>query len=217
MNKSIKFISATGLGVALLLGTGASAWALSNPAISPAPTASVSWDAVAPSSGTAFKPVTPAGSTSASPKLIGLVDWSQCYVLNNETWKIQSFSTTYLGAKKTLSIQCGTQATQGYFHIALPVSGRQQEWRNRITQAQPGANTDGWDDWMWWLAIQTWNAPEVSVNQGNGKVCRSAPIQMYGTSSTGARVLKYTFRPSFVWSITQDRLITAIPSTNSTC
>lgn len=217
MKLTIKHISATALGVAFLLGPAASARAIPAMTPSPASTATPSWFAVAQNSASTFTPKSAKDSTSSDLKLLGLLDWSQCYVTKNETWKIQSFITTYLGARKVLSIQCGSQGTQGYLHVALPATGRQQQWRDRITQAQPGANTDSWDDFMWWLAQQTWTNPAVSVEQGIGKVCRSAPIQMFGTNSNGVRVLKYTFNPSFAWSITQDRLITAIPTTTSTC
>jgi hypothetical protein len=153
----------------------------------------------------------------AGAKLLGYFDWLQCREFNNQTWVISSFSTSYLGTKRNMSIQCGSPSTQGYLHIADGDSKHQQGWRSRVTQANAGDNTDVWDDFMWWSAQQAWNAPEVSKDQGNGKVCRSTPIKMYGRASNGTLVLKYTFRPSIVWSVTANRLITAIPSTTSTC
>jgi hypothetical protein len=202
----------------LLLSTSSTAWAKGPQPSAPQPFSEISsWKAVSEISGAAFDPHLDTTTDSYSNRLLALDDWSQCWILNNQTWVIDYFSTIYLGAKINMSIQCGTTDTQGYFHIAVGSSGHQQGWRNRITQARPGDSTDSWDDLMWWAAIQSWNAPELSVNQGNGKVCRSTPVQMYGYDSRGQLALKYTFRPSFVWSVTQNRLITAIPSTTPSC
>ena len=158
-----------------------------------------------------------AGSTETNTKLLGYVDWLQCRQFNNETWVINSFSTSYLGTKRNMAIQCGSASTQGYLHIADGDSKHQQGWRGRITQANPGDNTDVWDDFMWWSAQQAWNAPEISKDQGNYKICRSTPIKMYGRDSNGSLVLKFTFRPTIIWSVSANRLITAIPSTTASC
>jgi hypothetical protein len=174
--------------------------------------------AVSPNANETFTfPSANASAVEPETKLLGYFDWLQCRQFNNENWVINSFATSYLGTKRNMAIQCGSASTQGYLHIADGDSKHQQGWRNRITQANAADNTDGWDDFMWWSAQQAWNAPEVSKDQGNGKVCRSTPIKMYGRSSNGSLVLKYTFRPSIVWSVSANRLITAIPSTTSTC
>lgn len=217
MKNTKKLVVAFAIGAICVVGTSSSSWASPNPAVSPSFSPSSGWIAVAPLSGSTFKPGEQGISTGVSPRLLGFLDWFKCWKTDNSTWVIQSFSTSYLGSKRIMSIQCGTQETHGYLHIALPETERQKQWRGRITQAQTGANTDGWDDFMWNLAMTTWNKPEVSIEQGNGKVCRSAPIDMYGPNANGQLVLKYTFRPSFIWSMTNNRLITAIPSNTPTC
>lgn len=216
MKNTHKFLTALAIGSSCALLASSSSWASPNPSTSPSLTQAIGWYAVAPLSGATFVP-SKQDITAMTPKLLGFVDWVSCWKMHNETWAIQSFVTSYLGTKRVMSIQCGTQETHGYFHIALPETERQRQWRNRITQAQPSANTDVWDDFMWDLAMKTWANPDISIDQGNGKVCRSAPIQMFGTGANGQMVLKYTFRPSFVWSVTQNRLITAIPTTTPTC
>lgn len=156
-------------------------------------------------------------ATGTGTKLLGYLDWLQCRQFNNETWVINSFATSYSGTKRNMAIQCGSASTQGYLHIADGDSKHQQGWRNRITQANPGENTDVWDDFMWWSAQQAWNSPEISKDQGNNKICRSTPIKMYARDSNGSLVLKFTFRPTIIWSISVNRLITAIPSTTASC
>lgn len=173
---------------------------------------------VATIDGVSFTSGTPkSGLGGNSPKLLGLIDWLQCRSYSNSTWTISSFSTTYLGASRVMRIQCGSGTTHGYLHIADGNSDHQKGWRLRITQANPADNTDIWDDFMWWAAQKTWANPETSLNLGNGKVCRSAPIDMSGRRPDGSSGYKYTFRPTFIWSITDNRLITAIPSTATTC
>lgn len=157
------------------------------------------------------------GQGASTSRLLGYFDWLQCRSFGNETWVISSFNTSYLGAKKSMAIQCGSATTQGYLHIADGQSNHQLGWRNRINQANPGDNTDTWDDFMWWSAQQAWNVPLVSIDQGNNKLCRSAPIKMYARNANGTLSLRYTFNPSFIWSMSMNRLITAIPSTTATC
>lgn len=217
MKSTVKLVSALAIGAVCVVGASSSSWASPSPAITPSMSPYTGWVAVAPLTGTTFSPTTRTVSTGVNPKLLGFIDWFTCWKTDNSSWVIQSFSTSYLGSKRTMSIQCGTQATHGYLHIALPVNDRQKQWRDRITQAQTGANTDGWDDFMWDLAMKSWSNPELSIDVGNGKVCRSAPIEMYGINSNGQMAFKYTFRPTFIWSVTQNRLITAIPSTTPTC
>lgn len=182
------------------------------------------WVAVHVDSGSMFVPGTtdiwasnePIQSGPA-PRLLALDDWTQCWTFKNESWKIEKFSTDYNGTGKTMSIQCGTENSHGYMHIALGKSKHQQSWRNRVASADPQANTDTWDDLMWWAAVQSWKHPLVSVPQDGGKVCRAGLIEMYGPNSSGKIVYKYTFRPTFIWSLTNDRLITAIASTYDDC
>jgi hypothetical protein len=155
------------------------------------------------------------GSRNGGGKLLGLADWLQCWNFANYSWVINSFQAP--AAKRTMSIQCGSQTTHGYLHIALNTSGHQTGWRNRILQASPVENTDAWDDLMWLAARDSWNEKAFSKNVGGGKVCRSAPVEMYGRNPDGSITLKYTFRPTFIWSMTENRLITAIPSSSPTC
>ena len=155
------------------------------------------------------------GSSNGVGKLLGLADWLQCWNFANYSWVISSFQAPV--AKRTMSIQCGSQTSHGYLHIALGKSGHQSGWRNRIFQANPAMNTDSWDDLMWMAAKDSWNDKAFTMNVGSGKICRSAPVEMYGRNPDGSITLKYTFRPTFIWSMTDNRLITAIPSSSPSC
>lgn len=177
------------------------------------------WFAIDSETGAVFTPedlsMWEAAPTTA--RLLAIDDWTACWVWEDSNWKIATFLTTYLGSARTMSIQCGTATTHGYFHIALGESNHQQGWRNRITKANPSASTDSWDDLMWWSASQSWKNPLKTVDVGGGKICRPGLIEMYGPDSSGKMVLKYSFKPTFFWSVTQNRLVTAVPSTSPTC
>lgn len=217
----MKSKSLTTIGVALCVTLAAfsitpvSAKELPKP--TPAPSLSAAnLIAYSPTSRTSFALDGRASSTNnGGGKLLGLADWLQCWNFANNSWVISSFQA--LAAKRTMSIQCGSQTTHGYLHIALGKSGHQSGWRNRILQANPTLNTDSWDDLMWMAAKDSWNDKAFTMNVGSGKVCRSAPIEMYGRNPDGSLTLKYTFRPTFIWSMTENRLITAIPSSSPTC
>lgn len=219
MKKQLKIVATLAICATLAASTTASVQA--KEVTKPSPVASSQLSAlfaVSPKANETFSFAT--ANTSANEtgtKLLGYLDWLQCRQFNNETWVINSFATSYIGSKRNMSIQCGSASTQGYLHIADGDSKHQQGWRNRITQANPGDNTDMWDDFMWWSAQQAWNSPEISKDQGNNKICRSTPIKMYGRDSNGSLVLKFTFRPTIIWSISANRLITAIPSTTVSC
>lgn len=217
MNKKIKVAIAVAGGVFLLFGANStsSAKQANDSQRSSAPQSS--WFAVAPLSGDVFTPSTGKSGELANPHLLKIDDWDKCWIQHVESWEIEAFTTRYLGARKRLSIQCGTAETHGYLHVALGKNAHQKGWRNRVKQADPRDNTDSWDDLMWFSAISTWKSPEVSVSKGSGKVCRSGPIQMFQTGPNGSKVLKYTFRPTFIWSITANRLITAIETTVPSC
>ena len=195
--------------------TSASAQDLPKPTPSPSRSAS-NLIAYSPTSRTSFSlDGRAADLNNGGGKLLGFSDWLQCWNFANDSWVISSFRAP--AAKKTMNIQCGSPTTHGYLHIALGKSGHQSGWRNRIIQADPEQNTDGWDDLMWFAAQDSWNVNAFTMNVGGGKVCRSTPVEMYGRNPNGSISLKYTFRPTFIWSITENRLITAIPSSSPTC
>lgn len=212
MNRISKVLFASAIGTAALLLAGSAAKA-GQPSSSSTP----SWFAVAPLSGAVFIPPISNASSSVNPKLLQLDDWSYCWIQHLESWQIAAFTTRYLGARKRMSIQCGSASTQGYLHIALGKNNHQKGWRDRVKEAEPRANTDSWDDLMWFAAKSTWTSPELSAPKGAGKLCRSGPIEMFQTLPNGSKVLKYTFSPTFIWSITSYRLITAIETTVPSC
>lgn len=151
---------------------------------------------------------------SPAPRVLAIDDWTQCYVFNNSTWNIETFNTTYLGSPKTFNLKCGTASTSGYFHIQ---NKHEIGWRKRITQAQPLADTETWDDFMWFVSKSVWTNYDYSVHEGNGKLCRSAPIKMYEYNASGIGIYKYTFNPTIVWSLSNNLLVTAYPTSQHNC
>lgn len=220
------------LGIAaLLLLSGPAAFADSTPASGEqVPTECVDWCAYLPGTGEYFIPgeapsiwedqtSSEHDANDPSPFLLAPDDWIQCWWFNNDSWAITSFTAGWDGELKEMALQCGfhdsaTGTGQGYKHIAY---GHEEQWRDRITQAQPGANTDSWGDLMWNVASRSWFDAYDSSGPYNGKLCIAGYVEMYGPNPSGQIVKKYTFYPTFSWSLTNDRLITAIPSSASGC
>lgn len=217
MKRISKALIAGTIGTTALFVAGSTA--LANPrSFDPAGVNSTAgWFAVAPLSGDVFIPPDAKSTTGVNPNLLQIDDWDKCWIQHVASWQIEAFTTRYLGARKRMSIQCGTSGTHGYLHIALGDNNHQDGWRRRVKQAEPQANSDSWDDLMWFSAKSTWSSPETSIEKGSGKICRSGPVQMFQTRANGSKVLKYTFRPTFIWSITANRLITAIETTATSC
>ncbi|MFC6355603.1 hypothetical protein [Luethyella okanaganae] len=143
--------------------------------------------------------------------LLDPVDWAQCHTFNNASWVIIDYPLWWDGVKKTMKLKCGISGTSGWFHIR---DGKMDQWKGRITQATPGANTDPWDDLMWWGATMSLDYPYSNSGPTNGKVCMTTQIDMYNLNTQS---FVYSFFPTYSWSITDDRLVTAIPSTNPGC
>lgn len=173
------------------------------------------WYVDFPATGHRFTPQDDVDSSQGpNPRLLDLTDWTNCHVFQNETHVIDSFDFYWNGESKDMGIQCGKAENpggQGYFHI---VFGHEDQWRGRIDQIGIGASTDPWDDLMWVAAVEsllgTWDS---SGGGPDGKLCAASKMEMKKTDGT----LVYTFYPSFSWSLTNNRLITAIPTTSSNC
>jgi len=186
---------------------------------SPASSATQSdWMAVNPATGDSYREgqvdIWAPPPLDPRTRLLAPDDWTQCWVLRNQSWVISSFAGSWGTIKKNLDLKCGSASTMGYFHI---LDKHQAQWRNRISQTGTTTSTDSWDDFMWWAAEQTWKNPQETVNQGSGKVCRFAPMEMFGPDSSGQIVHKYTFVPTYIWSMTNNHLITGFPPTTRYC
>lgn len=147
-------------------------------------------------------------------RLLAFDDWAQCNVFGNDSWVITSFVGSWGSTSKRLDLKCGSEATMGYLHIR---SGHETQWRNRISQTGFTGSTDRWDDFMWGSAELAWRYPDFSSVESYGKVCRSTSIDMFFVDSSGKSVYKYTFWPTFIWSMTNNHLITGYPSSNPGC
>jgi len=177
----------------------------------------LSWVAVAPLSGQTLSATSDGKLFRSKSTPFSLQEARPCQGQPDPGKKLDWFATKFMGSNRTFSIQCGSAKTHGYLHVAEGKSGHQRGWRKRVIMTNWAGSSDAWDELMWWSAIQSWNSPEISVNQAGGKSCRTALIEMWGPNISGVQNRKYIFRPTFIWSVTNDRLITAIPSTTSTC
>lgn len=176
------------------------------------------WYVSFPETGNIYHPSTIGGSDTGSAgdssvNLLDPIDWANCHVFQNETHVIDSFEYYWNGSSKQMGIQCGKAENprgQGYFHISF---GHETQWRDRITQVG-GGNTDAWDNLMWIAAVESLLATYDSSGGGaDGKLCAVTWMEMHREDGS----LAYTFYPSFLWSLTSDRLITAIPTTKPDC
>ena len=181
---------------------------------------SLSWEAETGSGSSIFLPgstdiwATEASENMKLPRLLAFDDWTQCWVFRNTTWSIASFTGNYFGTSKTLALKCGAAESSGYFHI---LDKHEAQWRSRITQADSSAPTDAWDDLMWFAAKSSWTDYDISVPQGSGKLCRSLKVDLVSRNKLGLEIRRYSFNPTFIWSLNNNVLITAIPSSSSAC
>jgi hypothetical protein len=172
------------------------------------------WYAVG-SSGEVFKPKdskimeTEPDSGTVKPMLLGVDDWTQCWVFNNETHPITGYDFSWDGEYKRISLQCGNEKTQGYHHIRFR---HESEWRGRITEVSK-ENTDTWDDLMSFANQEGLKAPAYSSGPRDGKLCVSPKIDMYSDPTHYV----YTFYPTVSVSLTNDRIVTSYPTTRSDC
>jgi hypothetical protein len=219
MKKTLKQVASSAICIGLIFSafSGAAAEPKAVQTSKPLAGGKLSWVAVAPLSGQSLTATADGGLFDSGQTPFAFREPVQCKSQPAPGKKLDWFATTFRGSKRSLSIQCGSASTHGYLHIAEGKSGHQRGWRKRVTMANPFANSDAWGELMWWSAIQSWVHPDVSLSQGNGKVCRSALIRMSGLGAPGSQNRTYVFRPTFIWSVTNDRLITAIPSTTFTC
>ena len=58
---------------------------------------------------------------------------------------------------------------------------------------------------------------DISVPQGSGKLCRSLQVNLVSRNNLGVEIRRYSFNPTFIWSLNNNVLITAIPSSSSAC
>lgn len=112
---------------------------------------------------------------------------------------VGSYEVSGLG---TVHLRCG-DAGQGYVHIR---GQHQTDWQILVDSFGGGV----WDDFMEFTVASILAAPSVSVDQGSGKTCYSAPIQVF-TAAGGER----TIYPTVVVSRNNLRVITAIPTTGA--
>lgn len=118
------------------------------------------------------------------------------------------FGETSVGAYEvsglgTVHLRCG-DAGQGYVHIR---GQHQTDWQTLVDSFGGGV----WDDFMEFTVASILAAPSVSVDQGSGKTCYSAPIIVFTAAAGGER----TIYPTVVVSRNNLRVITAIPTTGT--
>lgn len=157
-------------------------------------------------------------ASTASPSLIDdPVAWSACFTAHDEDYPLASY--TYWGSPDpiTIQLQCGyhdsaSDTGHGWHHISAQ---HESQWRDRIIALASGDPTGaGWDDLMSWANDSNIGWPLVDVARAtNYTRCVSAPVLMYDADGT----YEYTFNPSVVFSTDTKRVITSIPSTNSSC
>jgi hypothetical protein len=150
-----------------------------------------------------------APSDSVTVLLLDFFACTACYVTHDENYEIVSYDFHWDGKPKPISLQCGAERTSGYHHIVFE---HQKDWRQRIAQI-PEANTDTWEDFMWYSVQIGLDSPANSRGPYDGKLCVSTIVKLY--DHEGHYVT--TFNPTSIVSLTNERVITSYPSTNSGC
>lgn len=143
-----------------------------------------------------------------TPMLLDPVDSYQCNVRNNSSHMITSYSAARGGGYGggTIRLFCGTHNAStntgsGFKHIR---ERHQGEWQTKKDSWGLGGT---WDDFMDWATASALAAPSEATDQGNGKSCFTAPIQLRRSDGTVAA----TFYPRVIISRNNTLVITSIP------
>jgi hypothetical protein len=159
-------------------------------------------------SGQIFQPLTDEHifadpTTNPRMRLINFLQWSQCYLLSNETFVLKTYTVgqnnLYSGST---ALQCGSPVTQGYLHIE---DGHMSQWDG--LRANFGLTNISWDDFMDNAVQLAFTSPQQISDVGNGKACFAGVYSV--TLSNG---YCYTFGSTVIVSRTARRVITAYPS-----
>ncbi|KQP71201.1 hypothetical protein ASF40_05195 [Microbacterium sp. Leaf288] len=123
------------------------------------------------------------------------------FPLRSYGWVPQATGTVYL--------QCGPISTKtyGWHHIQ---DRHQNQWQARVNAIPSSV---AWDDFMEGITRQVLDWPDNYTKEYGGKRCYTSMIQIWTTSGT----LLYTFNPSVVVSMTNNRVITSYAPDTTDC
>lgn len=160
-------------------------------------------------------PEPPSQGGGAQPLLINdPLAWTSCFgPLFNADYPLGSYDNVPK-ATGTIYLQCGNNEykSYGWWHIQ---NQHQGQWEDRIKQVVDAGGVEvPWDDLMAAAVWQTLQPNAKVTREYGGKRCYSVPVTIYRTSDFA---VIFSYNPSTVLSMTNNRVITAIPSSNQAC
>lgn len=167
------------------------------------------------------EPAATAPEGSVTPYLINdPVAYAACFGFpQNANYPLASYGNVSF-ATGTVYLQCGPIGLKsyGWHHMQ---SNHQSQWEGRVVQmtglpyGSPG--TPAWDDFMESFIKQTLWEPGGITKEYSGKRCYTAIFDVYRLSSNGTPVYQYTFNPTTILSMSNNRVISSYPTTSQDC
>jgi hypothetical protein len=159
----------------------------------------------------------PAEGNGPSSRLIEWNQWFGCFSLNSENDVFANYMEYWNGTGRDVRLKCGND-NWGYKHIR---NGKEASWQAKLDAAKAAGwnpqsvGVESWDDLMSGAtgAVILW--PEYRrVESINKKVCGNSEFYLLDLK-TGREL--YSFNVEAAWASDSDRLITAYPSSRTTC
>lgn len=163
------------------------------------------------------------GPGTVTPQLINFNQWYRCFSLNQADEVFMEYAFYRDGTHHDVRLKCGehntiTEKGYGYKHIRIRHEG---DWQNKYNEATAtgwigdGQGIEGWDDLMVAGAgesITYWSY--ASGIKANNTRCTVGTL--YFIEATTFDVV-FQFNTVANFAINSDRLISAYPTSNSTC
>lgn len=162
-------------------------------------------------------------TASADPRsrLIDLSQWVSCYTFNIRDEVFNLYTHYWDGVGHDVRLKCGEPGGGGwgYRHIE---DGHRDDWQNKLDKARSNGwksevqGVNSWDDLMSGAAASAITWPEkIGGNTMSATKCGITDLYLVDTDRP--QVVLMTIRVLASWATNSDRLITAYPTSKSTC
>jgi hypothetical protein len=163
----------------------------------------------------------PTEGSNPNARLINLSQWISCYTFNVRDEVFNLYTHYWDGTGHDVRLKCGEPGGGGwgYRHIE---DGHKADWQAKLDQARskgwrPEAQgVQSWDDLMSGAAASAITWPEkVGTNAVNATKC--GITDLYLVDRDRPQLVLMTIRVLASWATNSDRLITAYPTSKSSC
>lgn len=148
----------------------------------------------------------PTESPEPSTQLISFDQWAECYLFNNEGYILKHYNQPWNGVVNDITLRCGS-ASGGYKHIEAQ---HKSQWEDRLNAVPGGASWGSWDDLMSVAIVSALDWSDWLEDRPGNKRCAYGTVAWYDSEGH----ITYIFQPTIVWSINNESIITAIPTSS---